>query len=456
MEPIKKKTLLTVAILIIGSILAVSFNNAPVSAYQSTGIAIDFGERNVTWTDMDLNEYGDPYDALEEACNQNGYTLTKDDGTVTEINGIANVGDYSWGLWVVESSSVEWKKLSIPYGDISGYSVTSWAYCYDDGDIAETPTVGVDQYGRCIYGYSQANRVVTLSPSLTEIIGSLNAVNTLVGTDGGYKGSSNYPDSVIVAKNNGDILTVGDYTTPSFEYILKTDPDIVFCDGSQYSHFEMAEKLRKASIPAIVLYAGESTDTIKDNIYIMGMAMRYELRALEVISMLDDAEADIVKMIGSGSTVSKDLMVALSPDKSPWVSGYDTYVDDIINTVMGENAFASEYGWVQVNSEMIPNNNPSLIIVIAEAYGATQSEYDALLDSLSKEWKETDAFRDGNIYVFCDDLAEMSMRPGPRYAQLMELVTLILHFPSEVPKYIGDEYEGYLTITKHLGFNSQR
>ncbi len=454
MEPMKKKALLTVAILIIGSILAISFNNTQVSAYQSAGIAIDFGERNVTWTDMDLNEYGDPYDALVEACDRNGYTMTINDDTVIEINGIANVGDYSWGLWAVERSSVEWKKLSLPYGDISGYSVTSWAYCYEGGDVAETPAVGVDQYGRCIYGYSQANRVVTLSPSLTEIIGSLNSVNTLVGTDGGYKGSSNYPDSVVAAKNNGDILTVGDYTSPSFEYIIKTNPDIVFCDGSQYSHYEMAEKLRKVSIPAIVLYAGESTDTIKDNIYIMGVAMRHELRALEVISTLDDAETDIIKMISSGSTVPKDLMVALSPDKSPWLAGYDTYVDDIINTVMGENAFASEYGWVQINSEMIPGNNPSIIIVIAGDYGATQSEYDILLNSLSEEWKETDAFRDGNIYVLCDGLAEMSMRPGPRYAQLMELVTLILHFPSEVPKYIGDEYEDYLTITKHLGFNS--
>lgn len=454
MEPMKKKALFTVAILIIGSIFAVSFNNTQVSAYQSTGIAIDFGERNVTWTDLDLNEYGDPYDALEEACDYNNYTLTVDGDAVVEINGIANVGDYSWGLWAVENSFTEWKKLSLPYGDISGYSVTSWAYCYDDGDVTETPTVGVDQYGRCIYGYSQANRVVTLSPSLTEIIGSLNAVNILVGTDGGYSGCSNYPDSVVTAKNNGDILTVGDYTTPSFEYILEANPDIVFCDGSQYSHYEMAEKLRKVSIPAIVLYAGESIDTIKDNIYIIGVAMGYELRALEVMSMLDDAEIDIIKMISSGGTVPKDLMVALSPDKSPWVAGYDTYVDDIINTVMGENVFSSEYGWVQVNSETIPSNNPSIIIVITQDYGATQSEYDLLLDSLPEEWKETDAYRDGNIYVFCDGLAEMSMRPGPRYAQLMELVTLILHFPSEIPKYIGDEYEDYLTITKHLGFNS--
>lgn len=452
MEPMRKKTLFTIAILLTGSILAVSFNNMHVSAYQSPGIAIDFGERVVVWTNMDLNEYRNPYDALEEACNYNGYTFTIDEEGVIEINGVSNVGDFSWGLWAVEPSSIEWKKLSSPYEDISEYSITSWAYCYDDGNISETPTVGVDQYGRCIYGYSQAERVVTLSPALTEIIGSLNAVNTLVGVDGGYKGCSNYPDSVVTGKDRGDTVVVGDYTSPSFEYIIKTNPDIVFCDGSQRSHYEMAENLRKVSIPAIVLYSGESTDTIKDNIYIMGVAMRFELRALEVISMLDDAETEIMKMISSGGTVPKNSMVALSPDKSPWVSGYDTYVDDII-TVLGDNAFSSESGWVWINSEMIPDKNPSHIIVIAENYDATQSEYDTLYNSFSKEWKETDAFKDGNIYIFCNGLAEMSMRPGPRYAQLMELVTLILHFPSDIPKYIGDEYEDYITITKQLGFN---
>ena len=452
MEPMKRKALLTVVILLIGSVLAVSFNNAHATAYQSTGIAIDFGERTVVWTDMDLNVYGDPYDALSEACDYNGYTLTMDDDKITGIDGVDNVGDYSWGLWVVERPSVEWKKLDPPYSNISGYSIASWAYCYDDGDVVETPTVGVDQYGNCIYGYPQAERVVSLSPALTEIIGSLKAVNTLVGMDGGYKGSSNYPDSVVAAEDSGDISIVGDYTSPSFEYIVETNPDIVFCDGNQYGHHEMAKKLRKISIPVIEMYPGQSVDTIKDNIYIMGVAMRFELRALEVISAIEDAEAGIIEMISSGSTVPKNSMVSLSPDKSPWVAGSETYIDDII-TIMGSNVFASEYGWTWVNSELIPNRNPSHIIVVAEDYGATQLEYDILFDSLSKEWKDTDAFKNGNIYILCDSLAEMFMRPGPRYVQVMELVTLILHFPSEVPKYIGDEYEDYLTVTKHLGFN---
>lgn len=452
MEPAKKKTLITILIILSGSFLVVISNDSrQVTAYQSTGIAIDFGNWEVTWTDADLNIYGNPFEALTYACDENGYNLIETDGMVTEINGVSNTEYAEWGLWIIERGSIHWSKLDLPYDDISGYAVVSWAYCEKNG----IPTVGVDQYGRSIYGYPQARRVVTLSPSMTEIIGALNAVNTLVGTDGGYKGSSNYPHSVINNQKRGDIAIVGDFTNPSFELIIKTRPDVVFCDGSMYSHYEVSERIRKTSVNSIVMYAGTSMEAILNNIYIMGVVMGYELRSIEVISFLTSAEDEITRWVGSGN-VPVDVMVALSPDKSPWVSGYGTYMDDILNTIMGKNVFSNSeyYGWVQVNSETVPRLNPSVIIITTDGYLATESEYEELLRSLSPEWKETDAYKNERIYVLCEGLGEMAQRPGPRYAQLMEIISLILHSPSDVPLFIGDDYTEYLTFTKHLGFNS--
>ena len=451
MDPIKFKTIITAMIITAGAILVVLVGGGTtITANQSSGIGIDFGERDVTWTNMDLHLFGDPKNALEEACDENDYTLTIDaEGTVQEINNIFANNDVKWGLWVVDKGNTYWTWIPEPDGiDLINYTISVWAYCSSN----ETPTIAVDQVGNSIYGFPQAQRTVTLSPSLTEIMGSLNAINTLVGTDR----YSNYPTEVVTRRDRGDVTIIGDYLSPSFELIMKVSPDMVFCDGSQYSHFEMSEKLRKSNVNAIVMYNGESIDTILDNIFIMGVAMGYDLRALDVIESLEYAEFILSTTLKSKNTEFISTMVSLSADKAPWVAGAHTYIHDITETMFGENVFSSKNGWIHTNSEIIPSTNPSVIIILSEDYHATQEEYDLMLNSLSKEWQETDAYKNGRIYMICDNASEMMLRAGPRCAQIMELVARIIHTDSftdiTINKFIGNDYENYLTYTQDLGF----
>jgi len=450
MEPTKFKTIITAMIITAGTLLVVLVGSGTtVTANQSLGIGIDFGERNVTWTDLDLHMYGDPEDALERACNANDYALViETDGTVSGINSIYADENRTWDLWVVERGTTVWKKTVSDNINLLEFTVSTWALCSED----ERPTVAVDQAGNSIYGYPQARRTITLSPSLTEMIGSLNAVNTLVGTDK----YSNYPSEVVTRQNRGDVAIVGDFLNPSYELIMKASADMVFCDGSQYSHYEMSEKLRKTGVNTIIMYGGESIDTILDNIFIMGVAMRYDLRALEVIGLLESAENVLSLALKNSNTDFVRTMISLSADKAPWVAGSYTYMDDILVSMYGTNIFSSKEGWVHTNSEIIPSSNPSVIIIITENYKATQSEYDALFASIPKEWENTDAYKDGRIFMICEGAAEMAQRAGPRYTQIMELVARILHTGTlpgmEIDKFIGNDYEDYLTYTKDLGF----
>lgn len=147
-------------------------------------------------------------------------------------------------------------------------------------------------------------------------------------------------------------------------------------------------------------------------------------------------------------------MIALSPDMSPFVAGDHTYAGDIITRVMGDNVFIEFDGWVHVNSEMIMKNNPEKIIIIAYDYRATEEEYNTMFASLSNEWKMTDAYKDGQIYLICEGAGEASQRPGPRAIQLMELVARILQedvfTDIQMKKYIGDDYREYITYSKYI------
>jgi len=451
LEAMRFKVSLSLLIVAAGALsLPFIINDAEASQPQASGFLIDFGGWDVTWTEMDMRDNSDPYDALAVACTTNGFTYTVEGGTVEEIDGVPSDGMRTWDLWTISPYSITWVKEQGPAGvDLSGFTIAAWAYT----GAGEAPTVAVDESGRSIYGYPQAQRVITLSPAMTEVIGSIRAVDTLVGTDM----YSIYPDSVVAGQASGRIKIVGDYLNPSFEQIAAQRPDIVLCDGSLYTHHLMTERLRGVGINAVLMYGGEDIQEIMCNIYIAGLAIEYDMRAHEVISSIEDATDAITGILSSvPQTRGAGVMLALAPDKSPWVSGSYTYVNDLTATVDGVNVFSSMSGWVQINSEQIMSANPAFIILLTVDYMYTAQEYGSMIGSLPAEWRTTDAYKNGDIYMVGGAAGYMSTIPGPRFIQLMEITARILHqdvfTDIDIPKYIGDDYPDYLTFTKDLDF----
>lgn len=458
---IRLKVILTVAIIVIGGFGTLLLNGVGSNAtqYQSEGVIIDFGNYSTVWTDISFKEESDPCELLKIACNtQYSTDPIFTDGILTAIdNGeevIANDSDHKWGLWYVENGKYDFVQSDSYNIDASDYTVISWAYT----EAGKKPTVAVDATATSIYGYAQPHSLVTLSPVCTELVGAMDAASMIVGTDE----SSNYPASIERGKEEHIIDEVGTYTSPSYEAIMHCSPDLVICDGSAYSHITMAGTLRKSNINSVVIYDGTDLDTVMNNIFIVGTAMRYELRANYVTTQIEIALDKIIDKT-SGHTGDKTL-VTLSSAPSPFIAGAETYVDDILYTVRGSNAINDSHwpdrtpktGWPNVTPSMIMDINPSCIIIFD--YGEySVDDYDQMISSLSDEWKNTNAYSEGNIYLFTEGLGEMAQRSGPRIAQLTEIVARVINPDSfndgiTVPHAVGNDYQSYLTYTKNLGF----
>ncbi len=448
----RSRVTLSIAIVLAGIILAIAVGSLITEAEtdQAKGTVIDYGDRDTLWTEAEISEYGTTLELLEYACVSNSLTLTlSEDGSVSELGGVGNADGSEWGLWVIYPGSIEWVQLDAPYTqDPSEFTITSWSYVAE----GEEPTVAVDYSGNPIYGYQQKLRVVSLSPSITEILGSIKAENIIVGVDS----YSDHPQFVVDAARSGEIATVGTYTSPSFELIMGTNPDVVFADSSQRSHSIMTEQLRSSGVDAVLLYPGEDLESIMDNIFIVGTVINYELAAEEVIDetyeVIDTLAGHVFTPEAGGKV---DLMISLEPDISPWVSGSGTYLSSIAGLFNSTNVFSEWGGWVHVTSDRIPYANPDMIIIVTSEYSATQAEYDYLYANLPAQWKDTDAWRNGEVYVICESAADMVQRFGPRTAQVAELVAMILHpnaFDIDVPKIIGDGYEQYLNYSSYMGY----
>ena len=449
----KTKVIVTIAILVIAAVGTICLNGLGSNAtqYRSQGIAIDFGNYYTIWVDVDYNVNDDPVSMLEDAKKQ--YVISNFDyriegGKLVEIdfdnNQYINKDDQSWGLWYVEKGGMDLVKSDSYSIKASDYTVVVWAFTVNNA----TPMTAVDATGTSIYGYSVPDRVVSLSPVCTETINSVGGIQTVVGTDA----YSDYPELIVERQKAGTVAIVGSYTDPSYEAIMNTSPDMVFCDASTYNDVQMAGLLRSSNVNSVVLYNGEDINTIVKNIFITGTAMGFGLGSQAYIQKIVYSVEQIKERIGTGGGLR--TMVALSNDPSPWVSGSHTYINDIVDQVNGTNVYSDVIGWTNITAESILQKNPECIIIV-DGSKYSQDRYDDMIRILSNEWKSTDAYKNGKIYLLADDAGKLGGRAGPRFVQLMELMGMMIdpsaYIDDPLPVSIGNDYRDYLEITGRMG-----
>jgi len=450
-KAMRRKVIITVALLVAGALVTVAMNGVGSNAtqYRSEGILVDFGDYLTLWTDANLSEEDDPVQLLDtvKAKATDGFEYTMSDGKLTSVTYSGNTYDNSdassWDLWYVSDGEFDAQRAASYDISVSDYTVVIWAYTTSDGE----PMPAVDATATSIYGYAEPKRIVSLSPVCTETLNSVGGIQKVVGTDS----YSNYPEYIEQGHKDGKVAIVGTYTDPSYEAIMNVSPDLVLCDASTYNDVQIAGILRSSNVNSVVLYNGEDLDTVIKNIFIVGNSVSYGLGAQAYIQKYVYAIAQIQATL---SQTGMRTMIALSNDPSPWVSGSHTYANDVLDQLQAVNVFAKTPGWFNTTAEKVLDSNPECIIII-DSSRYHKDEYDSMLKILSHEWKSTDAYKNGKIYLLCDSLGDLGSRAGPRTVQLMEIVSMIVdpssHTEKPLPLAVGDDYLDYLDITKNMG-----
>ena len=451
MQP-KSQKYLASAVIIVLVIAALPFIGLTErTADERQGVVIDFGYWEASWTDMSFPSGTDAITALESACSQRGYEspVYLSDGSVYSVNGQSNLPNATWKLFLLRGSG--WEE-SAPLTDVSDEKVICWARASDkDSAIPGTDASGHTYYSYASDGKSTVTgkdlRIVSLAPSVTEILVSVGGLEYIIGTDG----YSNYPSSVTDGRDSGRIGFVGGYIDPNYEKILSMSPDLVFCDGSVGEHVSMADRLRKSGIDCVVLYGGTDIPTLYDNIWIAASALGMSGNANSVISSVRTTVSDVAGIAGSAG---RRAFVSLSADPSPWTSGSGTFMSDILSSVGGTNVFDSQSSsWFMVSKEQIYMKQPDVIIIIYENKDLNSKEdYDRIVGNLDPMWKDTPAYANGDVYIFSGAAADMLSRAGPRLSEAAELVAKIFNpdafserdSQDVIPKFFGDDYHHYL------------
>jgi iron complex transport system substrate-binding protein len=247
-------------------------------------------------------------------------------------------------------------------------------------------------------------RVVSLVPSVTEVIFALGAESLLVGNTT----ECDYPEA---AKR---VPKVGDFVVPDMERVLALSPGLV-CLALPV-HAAIAQRLGEAGIAT---YVSNPTDI--DGVFAEIESLGGRLgRRRQADSLVASLRARLDSIPHRPYTPSVFVEISASPLMT---AGRGTFVNELLSRAGGVNCFDdSDIPWLVVEPEAVVARNPAVILILhPEARAADVAR--------RVGWDAISAVQSGRVYDGLDE--DLLLRPGPRIVDGIRLLDDVLHAPAE-------------------------
>ena len=264
----------------------------------------------------------------------------------------------------------------------------------------------VDDASRTVYIEQTPQRVVSLSPSITEILFAIGLGDKVVGVTE----HCDYPEEAKAKPK------VGGYFTTSLEDILDKDPDLILTDG----YDPVMQQIEGLGIPMLVLQP-EDIDGIFKDIDLVGKVMNKEEEAARLVDSLQqrlDKVAETKASATSSPTVFYEID-ATDPTK-PWTAGPGSFADILISLAGGSNIVTESGSWLQLSLEKLLSANPDIIILGDYPYVTPKQ-----VEERSGVWQDLTAVNLGKVYAVSDP--SLTSRPGPRIIDGLEEIARMIH-----------------------------
>lgn len=194
-------------------------------------------------------------------------------------------------------------------------------------------------------------KIISLSPGVTDILIDLNEAHKIIAADTFSKD--------ILKKNNINVSNIFDMLNPDAEKIISLDSDIIFINNLT-AFYTKNSLLSLSNHTIITITNSETLKGIEDDIYFLGKVLNADDRAKEVVSNMRIKIKEI-KDIGDTITNKKTVYFEISALPNLYSFGSNVYLDDIINIIGAKNIFSNRNEWINVSEEDVVYLNPDII-----------------------------------------------------------------------------------------------
>ncbi len=208
-----------------------------------------------------------------------------------------------------------------------------------------------DRAGNNINVPEKIEKIICISPSITETLVDLGLGDKIIGID-------TYSVGIEGLNEN---LPAFDIMTPDTEKLIALKPDIVFMTGmSEANGVNPFKPLIDAGICVASIPASNSIDAIKQDIDFLGKLTKNEDKSKAIISNME-SEIDKVKKIGDTITEKKKVYFEIAAAPSMYSFGKNVFLNEMIDIIGATNVLADQDAWISVSEETILSKNPDVI-----------------------------------------------------------------------------------------------
>ena len=262
--------------------------------------------------------------------------------------------------------------------------------CSSDSSNGQVPVSGGSE------SIEVAERIISLSPTATEILFAIGAGEQVVAVDD----QSNFP-------SNAPVTDLSGYT-PNVEAIAAYDPDLVV---TSYDPGDLVDGLNVLGIKPLIQSAAMTLEDTYSQIIELGDLTGHSKEAEKLNKEIQSSVSSVTPS-GNGLTYYHEVDNTLYSTTSKTFLGQLYDLLGLVN--IADPADEDGFGWPQLSSEFIVDTDPDLIFLADADLGESPETV-----SSRPGWSSMQAVTEGRIIVLDTDIAS---RWGPRVVDFLEQV----------------------------------
>ncbi|MDQ3808912.1 MAG: cobalamin-binding protein [Chloroflexota bacterium] len=253
-----------------------------------------------------------------------------------------------------------------------------------------------------------ARRIVSISPSNTEILHALGLGRRIVGVDRW----SDYPPRVAHLPRVGSDMRV------EVDKVLALQPDLVVASLHVPGMEDNLPRFESAGLPFLAV-GGQGLDGVWEDMRTIGRYLGRAERAERLVRTTRARMAAVEERYGSAARRPR---VHWEWSAHPVVAAGKSWITEMLRMAGGDNVYADlDVESIRVAPQEAIARQPD--VIVACWCGARKlAPVERILNRPG--WSDTPAVRDRRVAVFAEDLFG---RPGPRLAEGLERLAAFLH-----------------------------
>ncbi len=233
-----------------------------------------------------------------------------------------------------------------------------------------------DSYHRHVQLDTAPQRIVSISPAITEVMFLVGAQDKLVGVSD----FCNYPPET------EKITKIGGMHNINFEQLLSLHPDVVLI-GSMISQKDV-DAIEKMGIPVICIVEESSLEGMAEMMEVVGKITQCEGKGNAEAAKWRERIAELRGNAPNPADRKCVYYVVGFGDGGDFTAPKNTHIQEIIELAGGRNAGDSLTGW-NISREYLFKVNPDIIVVRKEDRDAFVSRH---------PYTQLDAVKNGKVY----------------------------------------------------------